>query len=140
MITIQKEPINMLMWFSTNQKTEFAITIRPFLILIFLSFFCQAKTKTTSSLEQVNKMVSDLLFVLSRPARLLECLEFDPGHFYSQLEMEEVVLNEGHVNIDMGKYIRMKLGIQEEVEEEEEEEEEKPPLRKVSCCVISSNQ
>ena len=78
------------------------------------SYF-QAKKKTTcNDLDQVDKLVNQLLYVLGRPARLLECLEFDPGLFYSQLEMEEPRVNQ---EMEMGEYIRMKLSIPTEPEE-----------------------
>ena len=76
------------------------------------------KTKTNSrDLEQLNKVASGLLVILSRPARLLECLEFNPAEFYTRLEFEEQCLSQ-HNNkatglnaIEIGDYIRNKLGI-----------------------------
>ena len=63
----------------------------------------------------MNKIASDLLVILSRPARLLECLEFNPAEFYTRLEFEEQRLTEhnsaGGITIEMGDYIRNKLGI-----------------------------
>ena len=91
--------------------------------------------------------MNNLLYVLGRPARLLECLEFDPGLFYSQLEMEEPRVNQ---EMEMGEYIRMKLNIHTEPPDDEEQgtgndsvdgegkEEGKTPKkdgRKVSICV-----
>ena len=78
------------------------------------------KTKTASrDLEQLNKVASALLIILSRPARLLECLEFNPAEFYTRLEFEEQCLSQhnnkanggGGGMIEMGDYIRNKLGI-----------------------------
>lgn len=124
------------------------------------------KTKTTSkdqALEHLNKVASTLLIILSRPARLLECLEFNPAEFYNRLEIEEQCLTEhnkahdgGGMTIEMGDYIRNKLGIVPDTEEQEggestkknngtrvdneekrieggeqPEVEEKPPSRKV---------
>lgn len=79
------------------------------------------KTKKTSkdqALENLNKVASALLIILSRPARLLECLEFNPAEFYTRLEFEEQCLTEHNktndgegMTIEMGDYIRNKLGI-----------------------------
>lgn len=119
------------------------------------------KTKTASKdqgLEHLNKVASALLIILSRPARLLECLEFNPAEFYTRLEFEEQCLTEhnkandgGGMTIEMGDYIRNKLGIvpdtgkqerggsdqtkegddEKKTEGGEPEDEEKPPSRKV---------
>lgn len=79
-------------------------------------------------------MASKLLMILSRSARLLECLEFDPAEFYTVLEFEEQELMGSKVH-EMGSYIRSKLGIQTptpvdekkgEVEEDDSEGGDKP--------------
>ncbi|XP_066936599.1 microtubule-associated serine/threonine-protein kinase 3-like isoform X2 [Clytia hemisphaerica] len=105
------------------------------------------KTKTTSKeLDHINKVASDLLMILSRPARLLECLEFNPAEFYTQLEFEEQCLtqhkeqNTDGVEIEMGDYIRNKLGIKPPENEEKPGEgengnDEKPANRKQSILV-----
>lgn len=46
------------------------------------------------SLEYLSKLVKKLLMIVSRPARLLECLEFDPDEFYHLLEEAEGVVRE----------------------------------------------
>ncbi|XP_065657460.1 microtubule-associated serine/threonine-protein kinase 3 isoform X22 [Hydra vulgaris] len=89
----------------------------------------EVKYKTNSAdIEHINKMVPSLLMIFSRPARLLECLEFDPSSFYTQLELEQVAISEQHVDIDMTQYIRNKLGIVEV----KPEETEKTTVRKHS--------
>lgn len=80
-------------------------------------------------------MISKLLMILSRPARLLECLEFNPSSFYTQLEVEEHVLSQNQVDVDMGSYIRTKLGIAEVGEEEKQESE--TPVRKVMIVLVA---
>ena len=97
----------------------------------------QVRYKTNSpDIDHVNKMVPNLLMILSRPARLLECLEFDPSSFYTQLEVEQVAIAEQHVDIDMAQYIRNKLGI---VEAKAEETVESNVVRKVSFLVTLLN-
>ena len=85
--------------------------------------------------------------ILSRPARLLECLEFNPAEFYTQLEFEERSLIEHKTtvgdDIEIGDYIRTKLGLIQ-VEDEtgtenkngDENSDEKAAVRKV--CFTSS--
>ncbi|CAM4592850.1 unnamed protein product [Leuciscus chuanchicus] len=60
----------------------------------------------------IAKLVKKILIIISRPARLLECLEFDPEEFYQRLEVAE-----GHAKIDQGiktdipRYIISQLGL-----------------------------
>ncbi|XP_011484457.1 microtubule-associated serine/threonine-protein kinase 3 isoform X2 [Oryzias latipes] len=65
------------------------------------------------------KLVKKILIIISRPARLLECLEFDPEEFYQRLEAAE-----GHAKGDQGiktdipKYILSQLGLTKDPLEE----------------------
>eukprot|EP00794_Sanderia_malayensis_P007823 gene7823-8672_t len=68
-----------------------------------------ASSKTVKALDPIRLMVQKLEWVLSRPARLLECLSFSPGAFMSNLELEEQVLTEKHIQVDMETYIKYKL-------------------------------
>ncbi|XP_065132375.1 microtubule-associated serine/threonine-protein kinase 3 isoform X2 [Paramisgurnus dabryanus] len=60
----------------------------------------------------IAKLVKKILIIISRPARLLECLEFDPEAFYQRLEVAE-----GHAKVDQGiktdipRYIISQLGL-----------------------------
>lgn len=56
--------------------------------------------------------IKKLLLVISRPARLLECLEFDPEEFYHLLEQAEgqAKFCQG-VKADIPQYIITKLGL-----------------------------
>ncbi|XP_056590294.1 microtubule-associated serine/threonine-protein kinase 3 isoform X2 [Triplophysa dalaica] len=45
----------------------------------------------------INHLVKKILIIISRPARLLECLEFNPEEFYHLLEAAE-----GHAKVDQG--------------------------------------
>ena len=49
----------------------------------------EAKDKSPDAVVPLGRMVRKLLLVISRPARLLECLEFDPEEFYHMLEEAE---------------------------------------------------
>lgn len=50
--------------------------------------------------------------IISRPARLLECLEFDPEEFYHMLEEAEGQAKLAHqVKADIPQYILSKLGM-----------------------------
>ncbi|XP_036383052.1 microtubule-associated serine/threonine-protein kinase 1-like isoform X1 [Megalops cyprinoides] len=60
----------------------------------------------------VTELVKKLLIIISRPARLLECLEFNPEEFYHLLEAAEDHAKEGHlVKTDIPRYIISQLGL-----------------------------
>ncbi|XP_051897750.1 microtubule-associated serine/threonine-protein kinase 1-like isoform X2 [Pristis pectinata] len=60
----------------------------------------------------VTQLVKKLLIIIARPARLLECLEFNPEEFYHLLEAAEDHAKEGHgVKIDIPRYIISQLGL-----------------------------
>ncbi|KAJ7317325.1 hypothetical protein JRQ81_003487 [Phrynocephalus forsythii] len=60
----------------------------------------------------VTQLVKKLLIIISRPARLLECLEFNPEEFYHLLEAAEDHAKEGHlVKTDIPRYIISQLGL-----------------------------
>ncbi|XP_067416576.1 microtubule-associated serine/threonine-protein kinase 1 [Emydura macquarii macquarii] len=60
----------------------------------------------------VTQLVKKLLIIISRPARLLECLEFNPEEFYHLLEVAEDHAKEGHlVKTDIPRYIISQLGL-----------------------------
>lgn len=65
--------------------------------------------KCPESLTRVRPIVQHLLFIIARPARLLECIEFDPKEFYKLLEAAENNLR--NVQTDVPKYIISKLGL-----------------------------
>ena len=58
-------------------------------------------------------IVQHLLFIIARPARLLECIEFDPKEFYKLLEAAENNLR--NVQTDVPKYIISKLGLDKDL-------------------------
>ncbi|CAB1433396.1 unnamed protein product [Pleuronectes platessa] len=60
----------------------------------------------------VTELVKKLLIIISRPARLLECLEFNPEEFYHLLEAAEDHAKEGHLmKTDIPRYIICQLGL-----------------------------
>lgn len=57
-------------------------------------------------------LIKKLLLIISRPARLLECLEFDPEEFYHLLEAAEgEVKGLQGIKADIPQYIIQKLGL-----------------------------
>ncbi|XP_062866964.1 microtubule-associated serine/threonine-protein kinase 1 [Trichomycterus rosablanca] len=66
----------------------------------------------SSELTFVIELVKKLFFIISRPARLLECLEFNPEEFYHLLEAAEDHAKEGHLmKTDIPRYIISQLGL-----------------------------
>ncbi|XP_067086700.1 LOW QUALITY PROTEIN: microtubule-associated serine/threonine-protein kinase 2 [Osmerus mordax] len=60
----------------------------------------------------VTQLVKKLMIVIARPARLLECLEFDPEEFYHLLEAAEGHAKEGQgIKTDIPRYIISQLGL-----------------------------
>uniref|UniRef100_A0A3Q3DQA6 non-specific serine/threonine protein kinase n=1 Tax=Hippocampus comes TaxID=109280 RepID=A0A3Q3DQA6_HIPCM len=60
----------------------------------------------------ITKLVKKILIIISRPARLLECLEFDPEEFYQRLETAEgqAKVSQG-IKTDIPRYIVGQLGL-----------------------------
>ncbi|KAK2818699.1 hypothetical protein Q5P01_024260 [Channa striata] len=92
--------------------------------LITSSYFCELTDKLErlvqesterSESEEVNfirELVKKLLIIIARPARLLECLEFDPEEFYHLLEAAEGHAKEGQgIKTDIPRYIISQLGL-----------------------------
>ncbi|XP_029996067.1 microtubule-associated serine/threonine-protein kinase 1 isoform X2 [Sphaeramia orbicularis] len=66
----------------------------------------------SSEVAFVTELVKKLLILISRPARLLECLEFNPEEFYHLLEAAEDHAKEGHLmKTDIPRYIINQLGL-----------------------------
>ncbi|XP_072420404.1 microtubule-associated serine/threonine-protein kinase 1-like isoform X3 [Chiloscyllium punctatum] len=66
----------------------------------------------SSEVAFVTQLVKKLLIIIARPARLLECLEFNPEEFYHLLEAAEDHAKEGHgIKIDIPRYIISQLGL-----------------------------
>ncbi|XP_064336082.1 microtubule-associated serine/threonine-protein kinase 3 isoform X3 [Camelus dromedarius] len=74
------------------------------------------------------QLVRKLLIIISRPARLLECLEFDPEEFYHLLEAAEGQAREGQgIKTDLPQYIIEQLGLTKDPLQE-------PPHHPSSVC------
>ncbi|EFB27522.1 hypothetical protein PANDA_008139, partial [Ailuropoda melanoleuca] len=66
----------------------------------------------SSEVAFVMQLVKKLMIVIARPARLLECLEFDPEEFYHLLEAAEGHAKEGKgIKCDIPRYIVSQLGL-----------------------------
>lgn len=63
------------------------------------------------ALEHLQRMIKRFLLVVSRVARLLECIEFDPLEFCFLLDFAEQQAKQEAIKIDIPKYIISKLGI-----------------------------
>ncbi|KAI4902497.1 hypothetical protein NFI96_000903 [Prochilodus magdalenae] len=74
----------------------------------------QESTERSESVEVtfIKELVKKILIVIARPARLLECLEFDPEEFYHLLEAAEGHAKEGQgIKTDIPRYIISQLGL-----------------------------
>ncbi|XP_076177630.1 microtubule-associated serine/threonine (MAST) protein kinase dop isoform X2 [Ptiloglossa arizonensis] len=72
----------------------------------------ETKEKSLEAATRLTGLIKKLLLVISRPARLLECLEFDPEEFYHLLEQAEgqAKFNAG-IKTDIPQYIVNKLSL-----------------------------
>ncbi|XP_028044723.1 microtubule-associated serine/threonine-protein kinase 3 isoform X2 [Monomorium pharaonis] len=72
----------------------------------------ETKDKSLEAAARLTGLIKKLLLVISRPARLLECLEFDPEEFYHLLEQAEgqAKVNAG-IKTDIPQYIITKLSL-----------------------------
>uniref|UniRef100_A0A3Q2ZXK6 non-specific serine/threonine protein kinase n=1 Tax=Kryptolebias marmoratus TaxID=37003 RepID=A0A3Q2ZXK6_KRYMA len=60
----------------------------------------------------ITQLLRKILIIISRPARLLECLEFDPEEFYHLLEAAEGHAKVGQgIKTDIPRYIISQLGL-----------------------------
>lgn len=72
----------------------------------------ETKEKSPEAAAYLTSLIKKLLLMVSRPARLLECLEFDPEEFYHLLEQAEgqAKCTQG-LKTDIPQYIISKLGL-----------------------------
>lgn len=72
----------------------------------------ETKEKSIEAASQLTGIIKKLLLIISRPARLLECLEFDPEEFYHLLEQAEGQAKSSYgIKADIPQYIINKLGL-----------------------------
>ncbi|XP_048875472.1 microtubule-associated serine/threonine-protein kinase 3 isoform X7 [Brienomyrus brachyistius] len=92
--------------------------------LITSRYFCELTDKLERLFQEstersesgevtfIKELVKKILIVIARPARLLECLEFDPEEFYYLLEAAEGHAKEGQgIKTDIPRYIISQLGL-----------------------------
>ncbi|KAM6948773.1 microtubule-associated serine/threonine-protein kinase 3 [Aplochiton taeniatus] len=80
------------------------------------------------------KLVKKILIIISRPARLLECLEFDPEEFYHRLEAAEGHAKVGQgIKTDLPRYIISQLGLTRDPLEDMAHLEQSSPGHGASC-------
>lgn len=73
---------------------------------------CETKEKSPEAATELTGTIKKLLLIISRPARLLECLEFDPEEFYHLLEAAEGQAKSLQgIKADIPQYIINKLGL-----------------------------
>ncbi len=78
--------------------------------ILYLCF--QTREKSPEAASHLTALIKKLLLIVSRPARLLECLEFDPEEFYQLLEAAEGQVKGAHgVSANVPQYIIGKLGL-----------------------------
>ncbi|XP_070764515.1 microtubule-associated serine/threonine-protein kinase 3-like [Enoplosus armatus] len=79
------------------------------------------------------QLVRKILIIISRPARLLECLEFDPEEFYHLLEAAEGHAKVGRgIKTDIPRYIISQLGLTRDLLEDMVQLEQYDPSPSVS--------
>uniref|UniRef100_A0A914HA79 non-specific serine/threonine protein kinase n=1 Tax=Globodera rostochiensis TaxID=31243 RepID=A0A914HA79_GLORO len=100
--------------------------------LLSCAYFCNMSVRLDETLAEaevkigpdsynyLTRLVKQLLMIVSRAARLLECLEFDPDEFYQLLEEAEgavrVQLGAGSARVpDLPQYIVAKLGLNKNI-------------------------
>ncbi|XP_075218938.1 microtubule-associated serine/threonine (MAST) protein kinase dop [Lycorma delicatula] len=72
----------------------------------------ETKEKSIEAASYLTGIIKKLLLIISRPARLLECLEFDPEEFYHLLEQAEGQAKSSQgIKADIPQYIISKLGL-----------------------------
>lgn len=73
----------------------------------------ETKEKSPEAAAELIGIIKRLLLIISRPARLLECLEFDPEEFYHLLEVAEGQARYAlqGIKADIPQYIIQKLGL-----------------------------
>jgi serine/threonine protein kinase len=109
----------------------------------------EAQTKCgPDSCQYLGRLGKQLLMIVSRAARLLECLEFDPSEFYQLLEEAEGAvryqLGSGTARVpDLPQYIVNKLGLNKNLLIDEpilSPEDEKPTIEKEITPIVKMRQ
>ncbi|RUS83851.1 hypothetical protein EGW08_008392 [Elysia chlorotica] len=95
-----------------NKSTEKTITKAYFYELLdnLERLLQDARERSMDAYKNLYPLVKQLLLIVSRPLRLLECLEFDPEEFYMLLEAAEGQAKQT-IKADIPQYIISKLGL-----------------------------
>lgn len=70
-----------------------------------------SQTSIDLALDHLQRVIKRFMLIVSRVARLLECIEFDPLEFCFLLDFAEQQAKQEAIKIDIPKYIISKLGI-----------------------------
>ncbi|XP_053719576.1 microtubule-associated serine/threonine-protein kinase 3 isoform X5 [Synchiropus splendidus] len=112
--------------FAHHQITELARDCleKSRLDLVTSSYFCELTDKLerlvhesterseSEEVDFIRELAKKILIIIARPARLLECLEFDPEEFYHLLEAAEGHAKVGQgIKTDIPRYIISQLGL-----------------------------
>uniref|UniRef100_A0A914YVY3 non-specific serine/threonine protein kinase n=1 Tax=Panagrolaimus superbus TaxID=310955 RepID=A0A914YVY3_9BILA len=128
--------------------------------LLTCAYFCDMSNRLEETLTEaqqkcgpdscqyLGRLGKQLLMIVSRAARLLECLEFDPSEFYQLLEEAEGAvryqLGSGTARVpDLPQYIVNKLGLNKNLLTDEpilSPEEEKPTIEKEIIPIVKMRQ
>lgn len=74
--------------------------------------YLDCSTKSPAAGDYLKPRIRQFLLIISRPARLLECLEFNPEEFYRFLEAAEGKVKEQiGIRTDIARYIIDQLGL-----------------------------
>ena len=102
----------------------------------------ETNEKSPDAAGQIARIIKKLILIISRPARLLECLEFDPEEFYKLLEAAEDQAK-SHIASDLPIYIITKLGLNRDpladFKEQSSTEEVKDEKSSSSSCDTNPN-
>lgn len=72
----------------------------------------ETREKSPAAAHRITGLIRKMLLIISRPARLLECLEFNPEEFYRILEqVEGQAKSTQGLKADLPQYIVSKLGL-----------------------------
>ena len=97
---------------SSADSTGARFPISPSTFNIHSLIFIQTREKSAEAASHLTALIKKLLLIVSRPARLLECLEFDPEEFLQLLDAAEGHARGLHgVNANVPQYIISKLGL-----------------------------
>lgn len=98
----------------------------------------ETKDKSPEAAVELTGVIKKLLLIISRPARLLECLEFDPEEFYHLLEVAEGQARYAlqGIKADIPQYIIQKLGLNRDPIAELQQELKECSMESAECSTL----